>query len=170
MPAPKASRRSSPPQSHRSIESCARALGTAPTPTTPATVRGGTSGAEGVGQLRWPALSKATRGNLPIHTRIVQQVTGAHVDGDFHIATATFVRGFQTTHGLERSGRVEAETGTAILQNVLRDMGFGATIDGDYGIITTQAVTRFQQSVGLEAHGSFDGPATEALWIAMGKP
>ncbi|MGH9184751.1 MAG: peptidoglycan-binding protein [Acidimicrobiales bacterium] len=148
----------------RMLDACTAALGVPPlTAVTPT--------AAPVGDLLWPILRTSTRGACPVHTRVVQQVCGATVDGDFYIATAQAVRGYQNAIGLPGNGVVGKETGTAIVKNVLRDLGYAPlVVDGNYDAATTAAVIQFQAASGIAADGFFEGQTTVALWYAMGQP
>lgn len=123
------------------------------------------------GRLLWDTLSStATRTSHPHHTMIVQQVAGADADGVFGLLTAAAVAGFQRTWGLGADGVVGPKTGTAIVQNVLRDWGYGVTVDGDFGPQTTRAVRAFQSDQGLEIDGLFGDGSTLAMHARMGLP
>lgn len=118
------------------------------------------------GRMLWPLISTATKNAKPVHTSIIQQVTGSGVDGWFGTGTKAAVIAYQRAHRQVADGAVGPATGTVIVQNVLRDLGVAnLALDGQYGPATSVAVAKLQAFSGLTIDGHCGDRTTDALWF-----
>lgn len=100
------------------------------------------------------AMATVQQGSQGEGVKIVQQLVGAVVDGDFGPQTASMVMAFQSAYGLAADGIVGPITWTALVQRAV-----GAAVDGVYGPETTAKVTEFQSAHSIGVDG-IAGPET----------